>query len=131
MAVRRKMSSFWKPSGPISFHQERKFGCQASSARWSRLSLERSTLFGIFVSLTTVDIALSSGPVPVEFGTLRLAVERERAALADRVRSLEDPVLPRRQAREDLRFHRLWSGEAERGLHAGHGVRRHGCALLE
>ena len=42
----------------MSFHHERKFGCHASSARWSRLSLDRSTLFGIFVSLTTVDIVL-------------------------------------------------------------------------
>src|SRR6478672_5860896 len=109
----------------MSPHHFRKFGCHASSARWRRLSLARSTLFGIFVSLTTVDMLIRprlSRSVPVELGALGLSVEGERASLPDGVRALEDPVLPRREATEDLRFHRLRTGEAERGFHSGHRV---------
>src|SRR5512143_3544758 len=50
------MSLAWKPSGPISFHQSMNFGCHASSARCRRRSPDRLTLFGIFSSVTTLDI---------------------------------------------------------------------------
>ena len=59
------------------------------------------------------------------------AVELQRALLADRVRPLEDPVLPGGQTAENLGFHRLRAGEAQIGLHAGHGVGREAGALLQ
>ena len=49
----------------------------------------------------------------------------------DGVRALEDPVLPRREAGEDLALERLGPGEAERRLHAGERVGREGGALLD
>src|SRR5688500_17145465 len=126
----------------MSPHHFKKFGCHASSARWRRLSLERSTLFGIFVSLTTLDMACSScasrcrpafgrtsGPAPVELGAFRLSVEGEGALFSDRVRALEDPVLPGGEAREDLRLEGLRAGEAKVRLHARHRVGRHRGAL--
>ena len=51
--------------------------------------------------------------------------------LADRVGALEDPVLPRGQAREDFRFHGFGSDETQVGFHAGQAVRREAGALLE
>src|SRR6202023_1096138 len=59
------------------------------------------------------------------------AVALQRALLADGVGALEDPVLPRREAREDLRFHGLRSDEAQIGFHAGETVGREAGALLE
>src|SRR5581483_1519804 len=59
------------------------------------------------------------------------AVELERALLADGVRPLEDPVLPGGQTPENLGLHGLRAGKAQVRLHAGHGVRREACALLE
>src|SRR5450432_2830102 len=135
------MSSSWKPSGPISFHQLMKFGCHASSARWSFLSPARLTLFGMRSSVTTDDIAssslsspcapLRSGSLPVELGALGLSVERQRALLSRCVGTYEDPVLPCGEAREDLRLHRLGAAEAQVLLHARQGIRRHARALLE
>ena len=59
------------------------------------------------------------------------AVRRQRALLADGVRPLEDPVLPGRQAAEDLRLHRLGPDEAQVGLHAGQRVGRQRRAALD
>src|SRR4051812_31314207 len=59
------------------------------------------------------------------------AVAPERALLADRIRALEDPVLPGGEAGEDLRFHRLRPGEAQIGFKTGEAVRREAGALLE
>src|SRR5258708_3491747 len=67
----------------------------------------------------------------IELRLLAGAVALERAVLADRVRALKDPVLPRRQAREDFRFHGLRSHEAQVGFHAGKAVGREAGALLE
>src|ERR1039458_9585001 len=67
----------------------------------------------------------------IELRLLAGAVALERAVLADRVGALEDPVLPRRQAREDLRFHGLGPDEAQIGFHAGEAVGRETGALLE
>src|SRR5258706_49057 len=104
-----------------------KLGCQASRARWRRLSSERLTLLGIRSLLTTSDIsrisrkgpereaALAprySRPTPIELRPLRLPIERERAALADGVGALEDPILPGGEAAEDLRLKRLRAAEA-------------------
>ena len=55
----------------------------------------------------------------------------QRALGPDRVRALEDPVLPGRQAGEDLGLHGLRSDEAEVRLHAGQRVGREAVALLE
>src|SRR5271163_1410199 len=70
-------------------------------------------------------------PAPVEFAASAGAVALQRAALADGVRTLEDPVLPGREAAEDAGFHRLRPGEAKVRLHSGHRVGREARALLE
>src|SRR5215510_15111349 len=65
---------------------------------------------------------------------LRLAAGPEhlqRALLADRIRSVEDPVLPRRQSAEDARLHRLDATETQIGLHARQGVGRQAGALFD
>ena len=55
---------------------------------------------------------------PIEFCSFARAVQAQRAPRSDRVRSLEDPILPCRQPREDLALERFRAGEPERGLHA-------------
>src|ERR1700733_6173883 len=70
-------------------------------------------------------------PSRIEHRLLPGAVALERALLADRVRPLEDPVLPRAQPGEDFRFHRLRPGEAQIGFEAGEAVRRKARALFE
>src|SRR3979411_316242 len=65
----------------------------------------------------------------IELRLLAGAVALERAVLADRVGALEDPVRPRRQAREDFRFHGLGSHEAQIGFHPGETVGRETGAL--
>src|SRR4030088_2146078 len=67
----------------------------------------------------------------IELPLLAGAVAPQRAVLADRVGALKNPVLPRRQAREDFRFHGLRSNEAQIGFHAGQAVGREAGALLE
>src|SRR5882672_4138012 len=115
----------WKPSGPTSFHQERKFGCHCSSARCRRRSELRSTLLGM-VSRAWATL----GPPEVELRALGLAVHGERAALARRVGADEDPVLPGREPAEDLGGQRLRAGEAEVLLHAGERVGADGGPLF-
>src|ERR1700676_3652469 len=70
-------------------------------------------------------------PRHIELRLLAGAVAAQRAVFADRVGALEDPVLPRRQAREDFRFHGLGTDEAQIGFHAGEAVGRKTGALLE
>src|SRR5512133_1111251 len=67
----------------------------------------------------------------IELRPLTGAVALERAGLAHRVGALKDPVLPRRQAGKDFRFHGLGSDEAQVGFHAGEAVGRKTGALLE
>src|SRR4051812_17127663 len=67
----------------------------------------------------------------IEFRLLAAAVAAQRAFLTDRVRALEDPVLPRGEAREDFRFHRLGADEAQVRFHAGEAVGREAGALLQ
>src|SRR5262245_41167426 len=112
----------------MSPHHWRNFGCHSSSARWRRRSEASWTLFGMRAFRST---GMGSGPSPVEFGSLRPAVERERSALADGVGPLEDPVLPRGEPAEDLRLQRLRAGEAQARLHAGERVGREARALLD
>src|SRR5262249_22328983 len=126
----------------MSRHHWMYFGCQCSSARCRRLLLARLTLLGIFSAeimgtspsraqrstaaarATPRVRTRRSRALPIEFRTPLLSVHLQRAFVADRVRALEDPVLPRRQPAEDLRLHRLRSREAEVGLETGHRVRR-------
>src|SRR6266567_8929637 len=70
-------------------------------------------------------------PRHIELRLLAGAVTPQRAVLADRVGALEDPVLPRGQTREDFRFHRLGSDEAQIRFHAGEAVGREAGALLQ
>src|SRR5229473_6644799 len=72
-----------------------------------------------------------SNPRHIELRPLTGAVAPQRAGLADRVGALKDPVLPRRQARKDFRFHGLRSDEAQVRFHAGEAVGRKTGALLE
>src|SRR6266446_7564876 len=72
-----------------------------------------------------------SNPRHIELRPLTGAVAPQRAGLADRVGALKDPVLPRRQARKDFRFHGLGSDEAQVRFHAGEAVGRKTGALLE
>src|SRR5215472_17759920 len=76
-------------------------------------------------------MACSSNSRHIEFRLLAAAVAPQRALLADRVRTLENPVLPRGQAGEDLRFHGLRTDEAKVRFHAGEAVGRERGALLE
>src|SRR4030088_3124715 len=72
-----------------------------------------------------------SNPRHIKLRLLAGAVAPERAVLANRVGALKNPVLPRRQAREDFRFHGLGSDEAQVGFHAGKTVGRETGALFE
>src|SRR3982074_675160 len=55
----------------------------------------------------------------IELRLLAGAVALEASALAGRVGALIDPVLPRRQAREDFRFHGLGPDEGAVAWHRG------------
>src|SRR6185436_9216496 len=66
----------------------------------------------------------ASRPVPVELRPTLSTVCTERAVLADRVRTLKDPVLPGAQAAEDLRLHRLRTGKTQVRLETGQRVGR-------
>src|SRR5258708_11357713 len=67
----------------------------------------------------------------IVFRLLARSVTPQRALFADRVGALEDPVLPRGQAREDFRFHGFGSDETQIGFHAGQAVGREAGTLLE
>src|SRR6266852_9934653 len=67
----------------------------------------------------------------IELRLLAGAIAPQRAVLADCVGALKDPLLPRRQPREDLRFHGLGPDKAQIGFHAGKAVGREAGALLE
>src|SRR5262245_23921546 len=124
----------------MSRHHWMYFGCQCSSARCSRLLLDRLTLFGIFSAeimvcshwqpekslrvLRSLRLLFSSRALPIELRPPLLAVRLERALLADGIRALEDPVLPRGEPAEDLRLHRLRTGKTEVRFESGHRVRR-------
>src|SRR5262245_21958045 len=127
------------------------FGCQCSSARFSCLLVERSTLFGIrsalimklirsgfgpaeagpyvlafvsSVSFVSPPEAQESGTRPVELGfPQRASISLEGTPFADRVGPLKDPVLPRGQSAEDLRLECLRSGKPQIGFHGGQRVR--------
>src|SRR3981189_3493197 len=70
-------------------------------------------------------------PRHIELRLLAGAVAPQRAVLADRIGALKNPVLPRRQAREDFRFHGRGPDKAQIGFHAGKAVGREAGALLE
>ena len=59
------------------------------------------------------------------------SVAAQRSLLADRVGTLEDPVLPGAQAPEDLALEGFRSGESQVRLHPGQGVGGKAHPLLE
>src|SRR5437899_2021668 len=73
----------------------------------------------------------SLDPIPVELGLVAFAVDLQGTLFADGVGALEDPVLPGGEPAEDTGEHVFGSVEAQVGLHAREGVRRHGHALLD
>src|SRR5215207_10341612 len=73
----------------------------------------------------------SSHPPHIKRRLLPGAVAAKGAFRPDGVRALEDPVLPRGEAGEDLRLHRLRPAETEVRLHAGERIRREARALFE
>src|SRR5690606_41775978 len=85
----------------------------------------------VMSSSLLMSIRTFSDAVPVESRFLALAVDLQRALVADRVRPDEDPVLPGGQAPEDARLHGFLAGEAQVGLEAGQRVGRHRRALLD
>src|SRR6478735_5979230 len=72
-----------------------------------------------------------SNSARVEGRLLAGAVALERAFLADGIWTLEDPILPGGQAREDFRFHGLGTAEAQIGFEAREAVSREARALLQ
>src|SRR5471030_2188882 len=70
-------------------------------------------------------------PFPVVLGLLARTVELQRALRSGRVGTLEDPILPGRDAGEDLGLHSLGAGEAQVGFHADKSVGREARALLD
>src|ERR1700757_3767442 len=67
----------------------------------------------------------------IEYRLLAGAVTLECAVLADGVGALEDPVLPRRQTREDFRFHRLRPGKTQIGFKPGQRIGREARSLFK
>src|SRR5215831_19436932 len=72
-----------------------------------------------------------SDALEVEASLLAGAVDLERTLLADRVRALEDPVLPRRQATEHTRREVLAGAETQVRFEARERVGRHRGAFLD
>src|SRR6476469_8069991 len=125
MAVRRYTGLSLNATGPNSFHHWMNFGCHDSSARCNRRSPARSTLLGILASMSTVLIfSMRLHPCSVVRGTFPAAEAAQGTLGANGVRSLEDPVLPRRETGEDLGLHGLGTGKAQAGLHACERVGR-------
>src|SRR4051794_8517924 len=72
-----------------------------------------------------------SRPLRIETRPLAGAVTFQLAVLAERVRPLEDPVLPRAESAEDFRFHSLRPGEAQTGFQPGQRIGPESVALSE
>src|SRR3984957_15016239 len=72
-----------------------------------------------------------SNPRRIELRLLAGAVAAQRTLLADRIGTLEDPVLPGGETGENLGFHGLGSDEAQIRFHAGETIGREAGALLE
>src|ERR1700739_1859274 len=72
-----------------------------------------------------------SAPVRVEARPLAGAIDLQRALLTDRVGTLENPVLPRGQAREDPRVKGFSTIEAQIGFHPGQRIGTHRDTLLD
>src|ERR1700745_2632785 len=76
-------------------------------------------------------MAYSSNPRRIEARLLAGPIAPQGALFADRVGTLENPVLPGGQPRKNLRFHRFRTDEAKIRPHAGKAVRGEARALLE
>src|SRR3989442_15779556 len=88
--------------------------------------MEEGQLFATPYSLFT-----PLNPRHIELRLLAGATAAQRAVFADRIGALEDPVLPRRAAREDFRIHGFGPDEAQVRFHAGEAVGRERPALLQ
>src|SRR5207248_10767096 len=89
-------------------------------------------LSSLICSLSSVvGSLLSSDSFRIEYRPLAGAVAAQRALVADRVGTLEDPVLPCGETREDFRFHGLRPAKPEIGLETSEPVRRNARALLQ
>src|SRR6516164_3957755 len=67
----------------------------------------------------------------IECRLLTGAVSLERAFPADRIRTLENPVLPRGQPGKDFRLHGFRPSKAQIGFEAGEAVGRKARALFD
>src|SRR6266536_1896562 len=92
----------------------------------------------IFVSLLCLSLPPSQAgevkalcPLPMEARLDAAAVALESALGTGRVRALENPVLPRAKAAEDLRLHGFRAGETQVGLHGAQRIRREAGARLD
>src|SRR5262249_12984821 len=70
-------------------------------------------------------------PFIIKFRLCWLAVIRQRAMFTNRIRALENPVLPRRQAPKNLGVLRFRSGKSERRFHTRERIRRQRGALFD
>src|SRR5882724_12812555 len=103
-------------------------GLTRASTTSFRQRKEKTWMAGTSPAMTQLN---TLHPRHIELRLLPGAVAAQGAVFADRVVALKDPVLPRRQAREDFRFHGLGTDEAQIGFHAGESVGRKAGALLE
>src|SRR6478672_10399197 len=118
--------SFRRPSHLAQRHPEEQRLCRVSKDA----GLVPLILRGSLALAPQDDGGISLHSRHIELRPLAGAVALERPRLADRVGALKDPVLPRRQAGKDFRFHGLGSDEAQVGFHAGEAVGRKTGALL-
>src|SRR5580700_9670593 len=72
-----------------------------------------------------------SYPLGIELRLAAATVARQRARFTHSIRPLEDPVLPRREPAEDLRFHGFRPGEAQIGLEPRQAVGRKARTLFQ
>src|SRR6516225_5131637 len=70
-------------------------------------------------------------PPRVENRLLAGTVTTQRPLLADRIGTLKDPILPRRQSRKNLAFHGFRPAETQIRFKAREAVGREATALLE
>src|SRR5882672_1764654 len=90
----------------------------------AKLEVRRSTSNLLRTSTFELHTSVRSHPLPVELRLRAATVHLQRALLAGRVRTDEDPVLPRRQPAEDARRLMFRQRKPQVRLHARQRVRR-------
>src|ERR1700742_4879198 len=97
--------------------------CHTIRSRWlsteARTSFTTANLSGVPIAYCLLTIASPSHSFRIEIRLHAAAVALERTLGAGGIGSLEDPVLPGREAAEDLGLHRFGTCEPEVRLHAG------------